>query len=177
MITHDIFEQFNLPPEVAEVFKKTYPNGLPDWTREAQIDAIKTNFRQWIGLAWRSGAIPKWSMYKADLAGIDLSWADLSKTDMVGANLAGADLLLANLAGADLGWANLERARLVQANLRCANLAKANLRGADLRGADLTGADLQGADLSGAYLEDTYSELSRMYHNKTTTATGGEATQ
>ena len=44
---------------------------------------------------------------RANLSGVDLSWANLS-----GANLSRANLSWADLSGANLSWANLSRANL-----------------------------------------------------------------
>lgn len=114
---------------------------------------------------------------KANLRGIDFSWANLSEADLKEADLSyatftrsnldrvdlsGANLTGAIITGAVLSWANLTGAILREAKFKevkfsGANLTKANLRGANLtkanlNGANLTKANLRGANLSGASL-------------------------
>jgi hypothetical protein len=67
------------------------------------------------------------------------------------ARMAGSDLSECDFEGADLRGANLDGALLVGANLRDANLGADNLGGSThLLGADLTNAILEGANLQGA---------------------------
>ena len=53
-----------------------------EWTREYQIEIVKSPLRRWIGWAWRHGIAPMWSMRGADLTGADLTGAiGLEKND------------------------------------------------------------------------------------------------
>lgn len=89
-------------------------------------------------------------LYRAELAGRDLSYRYLDRADLREARLTAVNFSMADLTGASLTGANLQ-----QANLTGANLSGADLRGADLSGANLLVADLHntvlhGANLSGA---------------------------
>jgi len=86
------------------------------------------------------------------LAGINLYRAYLAGADLSAANLRGAKFVCANFSGANLSGANLEGVDFTQADLTGANLCGANLKGADFAQADLTGANLGGANLRNAYL-------------------------
>ncbi len=115
-----------------------------DWTRDKQIELLKSPIGRWLGWAHQVGLIPWWNLN--------------------GASLTGASLDGANLNRADLNRANLNRADLNGADLNGANLNRADLNRADLTGANLTGADLNGANLNGAYVGDTlYAELFRSF--------------
>jgi uncharacterized protein YjbI with pentapeptide repeats len=97
---------------------------------------------------------------RADLSGVDLSWANLHGVNLAGAdlyeanlhgvNLAGADLYEANLRYADLHGADLTRACLCWTNLRQADLSEANLNEANLNDSNLYDAGLQRANLTKA---------------------------
>ena len=109
------------------------------------------------------------TLYRAALAGFDLSEADLTGAylrlaDLRGANLAGANLRLGQLDGANLAGANLRGALLPGAQLRPALRDGPACPGSAESGAGLGGdgtcvarlgeADLSGADLSSAYLNE-----------------------
>ena len=88
----------------------------------------------------------------ANLSNTNLNYADLSNADLSNTNLNYADLNYADLSNADLNYTNLNYAYLRKANLRGANLNSSDLRGTDLNYADLSEANLRGADLSEANL-------------------------
>jgi uncharacterized protein YjbI with pentapeptide repeats len=147
-----------------------------------QLDATRVGyvFAFLLEAGLLGGSDPIISLYEANLAGVQWSYAILINANLFGvnfskANLFGADLRKANLSkvvfeAADLSKANLFKADLSKAYLLGANLSEAHLRGADLSkahlrfanlngacfteanlsGADLIGADLRGADLIGA---------------------------
>ncbi|MCJ7772232.1 MAG: pentapeptide repeat-containing protein [Desulfobacterales bacterium] len=101
---------------------------------------------------------------KADLVGMDLSFAQLRGVNLKKATLkmtkfGGADLRNANFYGADLTGASFEGADLSTATIAYANLYGADLRKAKLLGvnahfASLKVADLRGADLRGAIFHE-----------------------
>ncbi|PSF35400.1 pentapeptide repeat-containing protein [Aphanothece hegewaldii CCALA 016] len=91
----------------------------------------------------------------ADLSGADLSYANLREVDLTGANLSEANLNEADLTGANLQQANLEGAYLIKAYLIKTNLKETNLSKAYLTGAYLTKSDCSHANLSGAYLNSS----------------------
>jgi uncharacterized protein YjbI with pentapeptide repeats len=97
------------------------------------------------------------TLYRVDLADVDLINANLMGVDLSEAILFGTNLSGSLLHGARILQAHLARARLVDADLRrvdftYTNLGDADLRDAILHGADLTCANLSGANLSGANL-------------------------
>ncbi|EIN9139573.1 pentapeptide repeat-containing protein [Listeria monocytogenes] len=96
---------------------------------QAELDVVIEKHEKWLRDGYGE---------RANLRGVNLSYADLSCANLRGANLRGA-----NLSYADLSCANLRVANLSYADLSCANL-----RGANLSGADLSYADLRRADLS-----------------------------
>ena len=79
---------------------------------------------------------------RANLSGVDLSYANLSGANLRGVNLSDADLRGANLSYVDLRGADLRRADLSGVDLKGVNLSDADLRGAYLSDADLKGAKL-----------------------------------
>ena len=140
-------------------FQEVYGDVLHmDWTRETQIQTLLDQapwegFRKHLSWAVQAGLIPLWSMFGADLAGINLRQVELIGADMENANLTGACLAEVLFPGARLVNACLVDADLTNACLVGANLAGANLAGANLTNANLTGANLAGANLAGAQLE------------------------
>lgn len=92
------------------------------------------------------------SLYKAYLAGVDLSGTNLSGADLAKAILYKADLAKTDLYKADLSEANLAKTDLYEANLTEASLYKANLYEANLYEVDLYEVDLTEAYLTGANL-------------------------
>ena len=119
-----------------------------EWTRDKQIELLRSPLGKWMPWAHRNGLIPWWPMRGADLQGADLRGADLRGAILQGANLQGANLQDADLRGADLQGADLRGA---------------DLQGADLRGAILQGANLRGAILQGAFASTLYAELFRQF--------------
>jgi len=77
--------------EGVEAFRAAFGDEAKvEWTREKQIETLRSPLGKWLAWAWRVDLIPWWSM----------SWADLSR---------------ANLSGADLSWAdrpNLDSAKV-----------------------------------------------------------------
>ena len=66
-----------------------------EWTRETQIELIKSPMRKHYGWAALKGLVPTWSMsganlYGATLEGATLEGATLRSADLEGANLRGA---------------------------------------------------------------------------------------
>ena len=95
----------------------------------------------------------------ADLSGANLWNANLSgtnlyNTDLSGANLWNTDLSGTNLEDADLSGANLMSANLWNANLRYSDLRRVDLRNTNLEDANLMSADLRSADLRYANLRN-----------------------
>ncbi|MEV4245956.1 pentapeptide repeat-containing protein [Streptosporangium canum] len=80
---------------------------------------------------------------------VELAHAGLSR-----ANLRGVDLTWADLSGANLSYVNATGACLTMATLDDADLSNANLRGADLYSAQLGDANLTGTDLRDANLRE-----------------------
>ena len=94
-----------------------------DWTRETQIELIKTPLCRWFGWVISDKQIlPAWSMRNADLRNANLQYANLQDVDLRNANLQYANLQDANLQDADLQYANLQDANLQDANLQDADL-------------------------------------------------------
>ena len=104
---------------------------------------------------------------RANLSGVDWSWAKFNKSNLTRAELRQAQLYSgqfkgADLSRADLRWvmllngqlseANLQHANLGWTDLRSTNLDNANFRGADLFEAQLTSSSLRGADFTNADL-------------------------
>lgn len=77
-ITAETFAPFSPCPEGIAAFKAVYPDGIAEWTREAQLAALQTDCRRWVGWAWGVGAVPAWSMSGANLYGANLYGADLN---------------------------------------------------------------------------------------------------
>jgi uncharacterized protein YjbI with pentapeptide repeats len=101
---------------------------------------------------------------KADLRGIDLSYAVLRGANLKGAKLRLATLIHADLRNADLSEADLSDATMKYAKLNHANLYATNLERADLQEAELKKTHLHEANLANAYLlnVDLYeADLSR----------------
>lgn len=65
-ITVETFRPFRPCAEGVAAFQETYPDGI-EWTRDAQLAALLTDCRRWLGWAWRVGAVPLWSMCRANL--------------------------------------------------------------------------------------------------------------
>lgn len=100
------------------------------------------------------------NLQKARLGGIDFSHADLrganmSEADLALANLCRANLTYANLTSADLRAAALWEAQFSETKLQSANLRLAKASQAQLDRADLRSANLTEADLVGAILNAT----------------------
>lgn len=101
-------------------------------------------------------------LFRANLAGADLTGTNLeeanlfssllTETKLINANLSGAKLGNADMTGADLTEANLTRASLLTTNLTEANLTFANLTRADMTASRLPRANLTGANLNTARL-------------------------
>jgi uncharacterized protein YjbI with pentapeptide repeats len=97
------------------------------------------------------------TMVRADLSGVELTYADLRRARLQQVRLAGADLWHAVLQGADLTNAHLQAADLSFAELEGAVLEHSHLAAADLSNARLAAAWFVGADLRAARLQDAQS--------------------
>jgi len=84
--------------------------------------------------------------------GADLRNANFHGADLTGASFEGADLSVATIAYAKLFGADLRKAKLVGVNAHYASLKAADLRGSDLRGAIFYEANLELANLMGTKL-------------------------
>jgi hypothetical protein len=118
--------------------------------------------------------IPRETLERADLTGMNLCSADLAGLNLQGANLTGSVCRGARWQNACLGGADLRGAYLAQGDFRGCDLSGAILYSVSLDSADLTGANLSGANLTGAYLADaklTGANLS--YTNLQSTYLGG----
>jgi hypothetical protein len=107
------------------------------------------DFASWPAPSYKRYFDRRLNLYKADLAGKDLSNMYLESANLIKANLSNASLVNSNLRGAILFLANLSKADLRNVNLFEANLVGSNLRGAifDPRGASIAKANVAQADL------------------------------
>jgi len=134
--------------EVSNAFAAVFGDDVQfNWTREKQIEVIKSPLREHVGAAWRMGLVPMWSLRGVDLSRLNLREADLRNAIITYANMHDVDLSNSNL-----GWANFSGSNLIGVNLRSANLYGANLSSSDLEMADLSEANLDGADFGHANL-------------------------
>ncbi|GFE70533.1 pentapeptide repeat-containing protein [Chroococcus sp. FPU101] len=127
--------------------------------------------RQFSKIELRRADLRGLNLSYADLTGADLSNANLREIDLRGANLSEANLNEADLTGANLQKANLQGAYLIKAYLIKTNLKESNLTKAYLTGAYLTKSDVSQANLSGAYLNNskiTGTIMTGTYYDQTT---------
>lgn len=127
--------------------------------------------RQFSKIELRRADLRGLNLSYADLRGADLSSANLREIDLRGANLSEANLNEADLTGANLQNANLQGAYLIKAYLIKTNLKESNLTKAYLTGAYLTKSDVSQANLSGAYLNNskiTGTIMTGTYYDQTT---------
>ena len=92
----------------------------------------------------------------------DLRHATLWKADVAGANLSNSVLRRANLSSANLQAAVFRRADLGRANLHGANLANSDFSNANLRRSDISDSDLSGSIFRGANLRDSDLALANL---------------
>ncbi len=81
-ITLQMLIDANACREGLDQFTADYPEGIADWTREAQLSLMTTGCRRYLGWAVAQHIVPWWSMSGADLTDADLSDADLSDATM-----------------------------------------------------------------------------------------------
>lgn len=55
---------------------------ISEWTKEKQIETIKTPMRKYLSWAYYSGLIPYWSMIDSNLSDSDLRGSDLSGSNL-----------------------------------------------------------------------------------------------
>lgn len=131
-----------------------------------RADFTETNLRN---SSFKYADLRRATLWKADIAGADLSNSNLRRANLSGAHLEAAvfrrvDLGRANLHGADLAHADFSNANLRRSDISDSDLSGSILRGANLRASDLAltnleaadifGANLQGADLLGAKFDN-----------------------
>lgn len=161
-------------------------NSLKKTLEEAAKESISLKNANLSGERFRGEGHSGESLIKADLRGIDLSYAiingmDFREVKLRGANLEGAYFEGTNFNGADLSGANFERTNLKATNLKnsdlsCTNLRLSTLEGANLEGANLrwtkfidtclTGANLKGANIDFASLTLSCGDLKTGYDEK-----------
>lgn len=127
--------------------------------------------RQFSKIELRRADLRGLNLSYADLRGADLSSANLREINLRGADLSEANLNEADLTGANLQNANLQGAYLIKAYLIKTNLKESNLTKAYLTGAYLTKSDVSQANLSGAYLNNskiTGTIMTGTYYDQTT---------
>ena len=129
----------------------------------ADLDRILDAHKQWAESQF--GGPPGKLGARADLSGINLSYAELDGVNLWGANLEGTILIGAKLRGAilgPLGQRNQQQSTVLggwrpaaPAMLSCgtSHSPVTDLRGALLEKADLSGADVSYVDFTGAALE------------------------
>lgn len=100
----------------------------------------------------RAVNLKKATLQMTKFGGADLRNANFYGADLTGASFEGADLSVAMISYANLYGADLKKAKLLGLNAHFANLKAADLSGADLRGAIFYSADLELANLIGTNL-------------------------
>lgn len=87
-ITKAMLEERDACKDGIEAFVKMFgESGTVDWTRDKQIELLKSPLGKFIVWAWSNDLLPLWN-----LSGANLSRANLSGANLYGANLYGADL-------------------------------------------------------------------------------------
>lgn len=102
-------------------------------------------------------------LYKARLAGSNLTESNLSGIQLKEADLSGAILSKAKLTKAILSGSNLDGSNLSDVDLSTADLENATLKKAGLFRAKLSCSRLKGANFSDAYLNGAVLDLSSVY--------------
>jgi len=88
-ITKEFLESESACADGVAAFCAMFPDGfdLSEWTREKQIEIVKSDLRQFLGWAFSTGVVPLWSMQGASLDGANLDGASLFGASLFGASL------------------------------------------------------------------------------------------
>jgi len=177
IMTEDL-KNLNACESVIDEFESRYREYVViNWTRETQIETLKTNkfVQKYFKWAVMHNLLPVWNMKKADFEGANLDDArfldllmakanlrhvcamescfnrtDLTKADLSHIYMPFSYLFQTKLTHAYLYEANLSHCFLTQAMMDCAYLKNVNLSRANLYNANLALTNLENANLENA---------------------------